>query len=120
MSRKIKVKPGKGQSTVGFIVGIVFCFIGLFAVIPTFGPFGIFWTVIAVVITVTNGMNAFSDKGVTSHEIVIDDGTELNTEGGRYGTDSQKRLEELKNLYDNDLMTKEEYDEKRKEIIDDI
>ena len=44
MSKKIHVRPGKGQSKVGFIAGILFCVIGLFVVIPMFGPFGIVWT----------------------------------------------------------------------------
>ena len=72
MSKKIRVKPGKGQSAMGMAAGIVFCLIGLFVVIPTFGLFGVFWTAMAVIITVTNGINAFSDKGVSSHEIIIE------------------------------------------------
>lgn len=62
MRRNIKVKPGKTQSAMGFTVGIIFVGIGLFVVIPIFGPFGIFWTLIAVAITVTNGMNAFGKR----------------------------------------------------------
>lgn len=50
MAKKIKVKPGKAQSKAGFFVGLVFCLIGLVVVIPTFGPFGIFWTLVAVII----------------------------------------------------------------------
>lgn len=44
MSKKIYVRPGKGQSKIGFAVGIVFCLIGVFVVIPTFGLFDIIWT----------------------------------------------------------------------------
>ena len=44
MSKKIHIRPGKSQSKAGFVVGIIFCLIGLFVVIPTFGIFGIFWT----------------------------------------------------------------------------
>ena len=73
MRRSIKVKPGKAQSTVGFVVGLIFVGIGVIVVIPTFGPFGIFWTLIAVAITVTNGVNAFGKKGVASHEIIIEE-----------------------------------------------
>ena len=51
MSKKIHVRPGKSQSRVGFGVGIIFCLIGLVVVIPTFGPFCIFWTAIAGWIT---------------------------------------------------------------------
>ncbi|MGB4607546.1 MAG: hypothetical protein WBI62_03540, partial [Sedimentibacter sp.] len=73
MAKKIKVKPGKAQSKAGFFVGLVFCLIGLVVVIPTFGPFGIFWTLVAVIITVTHYKNAFTEEGVSSHEIIIED-----------------------------------------------
>lgn len=44
MKRKIWVRPGKTQSVAGIIIGIVFLLIGIFMVIPTFGPFGLLWT----------------------------------------------------------------------------
>ncbi|MDD2493869.1 MAG: SHOCT domain-containing protein [Tissierellia bacterium] len=120
MSKRIKVKPGKGQSLVGFIVGIVFSLIGLIIVIPTFGPFGLFWTLIAIIITITHGKNAFTDKGVTTHEIIIDDELESKVENYSYSTDSQKRLEELKHLHEIGFISKEEYEDRRKNIIDSI
>lgn len=46
-AKRVKVKPGKAQSKMGFIVGLIFVGIGIFAAIPTFGLFGIFWTAIA-------------------------------------------------------------------------
>ena len=115
MRRSIKVKPGKAQSTVGFVVGLIFVGIGVIAVIPTFGPFGIFWTLIAVAITVTNGINAFGKKGVASHEIVVEDGRETSET-----PTAEQRLEEARNLYDRGLITKEEYEAKRAEILKDI
>ena len=46
MSKKsVKVKPGKTQSKIGFVAGILFVLIGLVVVIPTFGLFGVVWTV---------------------------------------------------------------------------
>ena len=115
MRRNIKVKPGKAQSIMGFVVGLVFVGIGLFVVIPVFGPFGIFWTLIAVAITVTNGINAFGKKGVASHEIVVEDG---RSEEER--SSAEQRLEEARNLYDRGLITKEEYEAKRAEILKDL
>ena len=67
--RRVRVKPGKAQSTMGFIMGIVFVLIGLFMVVPLFGLFGLLWTGMAVVITVINGLNAFGKKGVPTMEI---------------------------------------------------
>ena len=65
MARKrIKVKPSKGQSTFSFIVGIIFCGIGLFVVIPQFGPFGILWTLVAAFATFANFKNAFTEEGM--------------------------------------------------------
>ena len=115
MRRNIKVKPGKAQSTMGFVTGLIFVGIGVFVVIPVFGPFGIFWTLIAVAITVTNGINAFGKKGVASHEIVVEDG---RSEEER--SSAEQRLEEARNLYDRGLITKEEYEAKRAEILKDL
>lgn len=42
--KRIKVKPGKTQSRMGFIVGLLFVVFGIFVAIPTFGLFGIVWT----------------------------------------------------------------------------
>lgn len=116
MRRNIRVKPGKTQSTMGFVVGLIFVGIGLFVVIPAFGPFGIFWTLVAVAITAMNGMNAFGKKGVASHEIVIEEGEE----SGSDGSDVERRLEEAKGLYERGLITREEYETKRTEILKDL
>ena len=120
MSKRVRVKPGKGQSAFGFFVGIVFCLIGLFVVIPTFGPFGLFWTLIAIVITIFHGKNAFTDTGVATHEIIIEDDIKVNNGNNDYKLDTQRRLEELKHLYEHDLISKEEYEERRRNIIDSI
>ena len=110
MSKKVRVKPGKGQSMMGFIVGILFCLIGVFVVIPSAGLFGVFWTLMALIITITNAMNAFTDKGVTSHEIIIDDGEES----------IESRLRAGEELYNAGMITEAEYEEKRKEILKDL
>ncbi len=115
--KRIKVKPGKTQSKIGFVVGIIFVLIGCIVVIPTFGPFGILWTGIAGVIAFTHFKNGFSDQGVATHEIIIEDG--MND--GYYSDDEEDieaKLVKLNSLYEQRLITKEEYDEKRKELID--
>ena len=116
MRRNIKVRPGKAQSAMGFVVGIIFVGIGLFVVIPAFGPFGIFWTLIAAAIMVTNGINAFGKKGVASHEIVIEDGEASEADGSGV----ERRLEEARSLYERGLITREEYEAKRAEILKDL
>ena len=120
MNRRIRVKPGKGQSMAGFIVGIIFCFIGLFIAIPTVGGFGILWTLIALVITISNAYNAFSDKGIASHEITIDevDGNSYPSTGSSKTT--EERLKEAQGLYDRSLITYEEYQQKRRQILEEL
>lgn len=133
--KRVKVKPGKAQSAMGFVVGIIFCCIGLFVVIPTFGPFGIVWTLVAVAITVINGVNAFGKKGVATHEIEIDEENKTasvynhgmrsyeieveDTDREKAVADVQKRIDNLKNLYDAGVITKEEFNERRNKILDD-
>lgn len=114
MSKNIRVKPGKTQSKIGVATGLVFCCIGLFFIIPTFGPFGILWTIMAVIITVINSLNAFSEKGVPTHEIVMEDDDDIVSK-----EDSIKeRLKKLKEMYEDELITSEEYEAKKKELID--
>ena len=120
MSKNIKVKPGKSQSMAGFAGGIVFCLIGLFIAIPTFGLFGIFWTLIAAVITVMNAKNAFTDEGVPTYEIEVED-----EEGSKVSSLEQKnsveeRLRLVDRLYQEGTITNEEREAKRKEILDEI
>ncbi len=116
MSRRIRVKPSKGQSLAGFIGGFIFCLIGLFAAIPIFGIFGVLWTLIAIIITVSHGYNAFSDKGIPSHEIFIDDTSETHANN----ITPEYRLNELQNLLNKGLITNDEFNEKRKKILNDL
>lgn len=128
--KRVRVKPSKAQSAMGFAVGLVFCGIGIFVAIPTFGAFGIFWTIIAAVITVTNGMNAFGKKGVASSEIIIDDDEEMQESMSEHEAETysktqsvvsatQKRLDNLRDLYNAGIITKEEFEQRRNDIIND-
>ena len=117
-SKKIKVKPGKTQSRIGFVVGIVFVFLGVIVVIPTFGIFGILWTILAGLVVFGNYKNGFTDKGVVTHEIIIEDGMEIEKVDGV--EDIEAKLMKLNSLYEQRLITKEEYDEKRKKILEEF
>ncbi len=118
MNKRVRVKPSKGQSMVGFFCGLIFCFIGMFIVIPTFGPFGIIWTLFAIIMTISQAINAFTDKGIASHEILIDDQEEVNNSKNR--KTSEERMNELQDLYNKGFITEEEYQKKRKKILEDI
>lgn len=67
-------------------------------------------------IAFTNYKNGFSDEGVATHEIVIEDGMEIPNAYDS-GEDIEKKLIKLNSLYEQRLITKEEYDEKRKELL---
>lgn len=122
--KKIKVKPGKAQSKIGFIASLLFVVIGIVIAIPTFGLFGIIWTGLAALIAFTEFKNGFSDEGITTHEITIEDEDTRTSEGAddaeEVGNDIEAKLIKLNSLYDQRLITREEYDEKRKELLDEF
>lgn len=128
MARKrVTYRPSKSGSVMGGVVGVVFVLIGLFVVIPTFSMgggfgaiFGVFWTIIAAVIAGMNFYQAFG-KGYIGPEIHIEEegGSEHAQDAPAPG-DTQARLTELRALYDQRLITQEEYEQKRKEILEEL
>ncbi len=133
MRRRIEYRPSKTNSAFGLAVGIIFILIGLFLVIPQFGAFGLFWTLIALVITVMNGINAFSDKGVPTGEIRFEDEeaspappvivppTQPSPSPSTASVKTpEERLETLRDLHQQGLITAEEYDRRRREILEEI
>ncbi len=121
MKRKIWVRPGKTQSAASVAVGVIFLLIGIFIVIPSFGPFGFLWTAIVGVMIVMNLYNLFSDKGIVSHEIKIEDNEDDKDDSYEdTARESEHRLETLKSMHDKGLITDEEYENKKKEILDEI
>ena len=117
MRRKVTYRPSKSQSTFGAVVGVIFILIGIFVVIPTFGPFGILWTLMAVGITGMNAYQAFGKKYV-GPEIHIEEEETSGSSGQSFAPGStEERLRELRSLYDQRLITQEEYEQKRQEIL---
>lgn len=114
MKKKYTVRPTKMQSLPGFIVGIVFVLLGIFAVIPSSGAFGIIWTLVAGLITVVNGINVFSEDGIPMGTVI----TEETEQKPRDNT--RERLEKLEALYRDGLITKIEYEQKRREILNEL
>lgn len=125
----------------GFIVGLVFVALGVTMVLPaTFmsgflpvGLFGLAWTGIAVYNVVINGKFLFGEKkgenenlfggyeiteettGETARPQLPEEITHDHIRSTAPGP--QKRLEQLKTLLDAGLITEEEYQEKRREIL---
>ncbi len=118
MSRLVHIRPGKFQSTIGFIAGCIFCLIGLFVVIPRAGAFGYVWTIFAFLITVTMGMNAFTKQKVATQTIEIEDELEdIDLSNFYTKSEVEERLVHLKELYDKSLITEAEYTAKKQEIL---
>lgn len=131
--KKIHVRPGKTQSKAGFVVGIIFCLIGLFAVVPIFGPFGLLWTAVAAWITYSHYRNGFTDKPISDRVIEIEDDGDSVTimpdmmgrsyeyhdeEFGAAAESVEESLKKLQSLYQQELITLEEYEAKKKEILE--
>ena len=72
--------------------------------------FGLLWTGVAVAICVMHGINLFSKKGIATHEVIVDDAD----------ASVAQRLEEVRALYEQGLITQAEYEAKRKELLDQL
>ena len=130
MARKrVTYRPSKSGSVAAGVIGVIFVFIGLFVIIPSssqagdFGMFfGLLWTILSGVTAGVNFYQAFG-KGYIGPEIHIEE--ENETEHAQSisppsASDAQARLTELKALYDQRLITQEEYEAKRKEILEEL
>ena len=127
--RRVTYRPSKAQGAFGMVWGGIFILIGLFVVIPTFGPFGILWTLAAVAITAMNGYQAFG-KTYKGPEITIEEDSAQMPDGHpsspapethdhipSTALDAKQRLEQLESLKQAGLITDGEYREKREEIL---
>ena len=112
--KRVTYRPNKAQSVFGGVVGLVFIGIGVGLAIPTFGLFGIFWTLIAVGITIFNFYQAFGKRYI-GPEISIEEEEPANRAPAAAQTAS--RLQQLQSLYEQGLVTEEEYEAKRQEIL---
>ena len=117
MRRNIRYKPSRGMSV---FAGVIACAMGAFGLlaIPGEGPFIAFK---AIWCLMTFGMGIYNfllAAGVVKYNggYEITDETDDSERSGK--SDAEARLEELQTLYDRRLITEEEYQEKRKDILD--
>lgn len=115
-----RVRPGKGISAVALVVSIVFIFIGIFVAVPNAGGFGLLWTLFAVAIAIYYGINVFSDRGVTDEVIEFDTSSALPGDPPSSPRTTEERLNDLDALKQKELITREEYEEQRKRILNDL
>ena len=120
MKRNIQIKPSKQTGMAQMIGGAIFTIIGLTVVIPMMvknnGPvwFGLLWTAVAAIGAIMGAINAFSDKGIPTEEII----TESSDTGIARPRTTEERLRELDEMRGKELISDEEYAETRKRILD--
>ena len=119
MRKRIRYKPSKPASLFGMIAGAIFVLIGVFIVIPSAGLFGIFWTLLAGIMTGIQAYYFFSNKGISSWEIDIDNGSDVSESNYSSSSngDFETRLRKLHKLKEEGLITKDEFNKKREEIM---
>ncbi len=120
MSKKIYVKPSKSNSKFAFFVGVGMCLLGIFVAIPIFKLFGVLWTFVMIGITYSHWKNAFTDNGEPTKVIEIEDKEDTMQNGRNYCNNVEERLKSLQNLYEQRLITKEEYEQKKQEILKEL
>lgn len=112
------------------IISIFFVIIGITVIIPAAGLFGIMWTLVAACFVVIAIVQMVRKNGL-AHRVGYDVETDLDRsivgamedivveeESPSYG--AQERLTQLRELYDQRLITSEEYDAKRQEILKEL
>ena len=119
MRRNIHYKPSKGASILGGIIGCAMGIFGLFA-IPDMGAligFKAIWCLMAFGMGIYYFLMA---AGVVKYNggYEITDDTDDGAKGGK--SDAEARLAELQSLYDRRLITEEEYQQKRRKILDEL
>ncbi|UUZ79086.1 SHOCT domain-containing protein [Paenibacillus sp. P26] len=110
-----RIRPSKASSLMGMIVGGVFVVIGL-TVISSFGWFGVFWTLMALGITIGHAVNFFGKRGISSWEVEMQP-PEQRAPHRESAVDFETKLRRLERLKAEGLITEEEYHRKRAEIL---
>jgi hypothetical protein len=109
MPYRVGVRPGKPASLVGMLTGGLFVVLGLAVVLPLFGAFGLVWTLFAGLITLYHAYNFFSTRGLPTYQVDVDaPGT---------SEDFDTRLRKLAQLREDGLITDEEFEQKRAELM---
>ncbi len=116
--RRVTYRPSRAQAGIGLAGGALFVVLGVTVAIPNFGAFGIIWTLLALGIAVYNGYMAFGKKYIGPEINIEDEGAPNPAPEGP--SDAETRLTQLAALHEKGLITDEEYEEKRQEILDEI
>ena len=115
MTSRGRVRPSKPASILSMIVGIALVLFGVLIAIPTFGGFGVVWTIIALAITVFAAINAFTTRGVAEQVVEFDE--RMPSESRMSVEERLRRLEELRR---SGVVSDNEYQEQRRRIITEL
>ena len=117
MRKRITYRPSKAQALFSAAMGAIFVIIGLTVVIPTVGPFGILWTIFAIAITGMNLGHAFGKSAFTPQINIEEEDTVAAAQNIK---SAEQRMKQLRSLYDQRLITPEEYEQKRQDILKEL
>ncbi len=123
MKKNIRFRPSPAMKTfsrvfsgVFALVGLGFVVIGVTEVIPSGGgAFGAVWTLMACCFVGIGIYGAVSKNGL--YGLHRDFGLEITDEDPGAEESAEERLKKLQALYDQRLITAEEYETKRQEIL---
>ena len=107
------IKPSKGMSKMQFVIGIFFCFFGLgflmnaikMQILPMI-LFSIVWLAIVAFNMMVSFKNGFTNQGMGLYD--IDDAEDF---------DYEEKLRSLERLRMESLISEEEYQDKRAEVL---
>ncbi|MGN1039691.1 MAG: SHOCT domain-containing protein [Oscillospiraceae bacterium] len=121
-NKKIKFKPSKTYSIFGFAVGIIFMITGLVMMFKQHSETGSYnlefwgmWLGACAVITVMNYLNAFTKKGIPIQEAIIESENHYQKQSTK---DIETKLKQLNSLHQQNLVTQEEFDKKKAELLE--
>lgn len=112
MNPQNRRRPSKTHSLVGLILGILFIGFGVFFIIPRYGALGFLWTFLALFIIIVNSRNVFG-KSVSPAKRPKSEEQHITYED----QNSEERLSDLYMLYNRKLITEEQYQHEREEIL---
>ncbi len=112
------------------VMGFVFVVISITTIIPNAGLFGVIFLVAGLFFCI-NGIRLAVSKNDVAHRVGYEVETDLDksivglmedvAETGEDSSDSvEERLTQLRSLYEQRLITQEEYDAKRQEILKEL
>lgn len=118
--RRITRKPTKGESIVGGVIACAMGCFGLFMIpggVMELTAFKALWCLLTFGMGIYDFLIAAGRVKMGGYEITDDEPDDRRTAPR---SDAEARLTELRSLYDRGLITEEEYETKRRDILSDL